>query len=113
MGLFDRLRHHAPEPPPSPDVPRRLALYKFDACPFCRRVQLALDDLDIDDITFYDTRRDPERRRELMALTGRTQVPCLFIDEVPLFESRDIVKWLQAYDAAQDRGEERSKAPVR
>ena len=83
-------------PPPVP--PRRLALYKYDACPFCRRVQLALDDLELE-VEMRDVLFEPKHRTELMNRTGRTQVPCLFIDDEPLFESADIVDWLTSYAA--------------
>jgi glutaredoxin len=46
-----------------------------------------------------DTRLQPEHRQALIARTGRTQVPCLFIDGEPMFESEDIVEWLEAYAA--------------
>lgn len=87
-----------PTSPPSPD--RRpnhtLVLYKFDSCPYCRRVQRVLDQLDLE-VELRDTRENPEHRRALRQQTGRTQVPCLFIDGEPMFESADIVDWLQAY----------------
>ena len=34
-------------------------------------------------------------RKDLKEKTGRTQVPCLFIDDVPMFESADIIAWLK------------------
>ncbi|MBW1881075.1 MAG: glutathione S-transferase domain-containing protein [Deltaproteobacteria bacterium] len=30
-----------------------------------------------------------------MERTGRTQVPCLFVDGEPMFESLDIVDWFE------------------
>lgn len=90
-----------PETPPSSQAPasrprRTLVLYKFDSCPYCRRVQRVLDQLDLE-VELRDTRENPDHRRELRKQTGRTQVPCLFIDGEPMFESADIVDWLQAY----------------
>lgn len=81
---------------PSPDVERQLLLYKFDACPFCFRVQRDITSLGLD-IPMKDTRLDPSARAELKAKTGRTQVPCLFIDGQALFESADISAWLKNY----------------
>lgn len=73
-----------------------LALYKYDACPFCRRVMFTIDQLGIaDQIEMRDTRREPKWRADLIDKTGRTQVPCLFIDGEPMFESADISRWLQ------------------
>ncbi len=73
-----------------------LVLYKFDACPYCQRVLRALEELGLE-IPMRDTMRDPDARRELLDATGRTQVPCLFIDGEPMFESRDIVRWLREH----------------
>jgi glutathione S-transferase len=42
-------------------------------------------------------RRDRQHRSDLQAHTGRTTVPCLVIDDAHLFESADIVAWLEAY----------------
>ena len=49
------------------------------------------------DVQMRDTRTEPGARAELLRRTGRTQVPCLFVDDVPFFESADIVDWLAAY----------------
>jgi glutaredoxin len=71
-----------------------LVLYKFDGCPFCRRVHRAIDQLGVD-IEYRDVRVEPRWRADLLERTGRTQVPCLFIDDEPMFESLDIVDWLE------------------
>jgi len=89
-----------PHRPPNTDTPPAtgapdLLLYKFDSCPFCRRVARVIDDLDLD-IATRDTRKEDGARAELRQRTGRTQVPCLFIDGEPLFESADIADWLRA-----------------
>lgn len=101
MGLFDAFRRdpatwQAPRGVPSPDEPHDLALYKFDACPYCQVVLRALSQLDLE-VEMLDTMRYPEHRRALIQATGRTQVPCLFIDDTALFESADIRAWLEAY----------------
>lgn len=98
-------------PAPSEDLPAKpaqqqepkqagqheLVLYKFDSCPYCRRVLRVIDKLDIaDQIVLRDTRQDPQWRADLREKTGRTQVPCLFIDGKPMFESLDIIDWLNA-----------------
>ena len=71
-------------------------VYKYDTCPFCWYVKSALVDLQLT-IETRDTRRDPEARRELIEIGGKSQVPCLLIDGEPLYESRDIVKYLKDY----------------
>lgn len=84
---------------PSPDQPRKLVLYKYDVCPYCQRVLQKLEGWKID-LELADTMRDPVARMALEDATGSTQVPCLFIDDVPLFESLEIVAWLDAYAKA-------------
>ncbi len=111
MSLFSRLFASQPSAPPedplslarrlgvpAPDRARDLVLYKFDSCPYCRRVLRTLGDLHVD-VELRDTRDDRHNGTLLYEQTGRTQVPCLFIDGVPLFESRDIVDWLRSYEA--------------
>ena len=88
--------YQAPAGIPDPDERRELILYKFDTCPYCVRVFRVLDKLGIQ-VAMKDTRNDPAARDGLRSTTGRTQVPCLFIDGTPFFESADIVDWLNAY----------------
>ena len=33
--------------------------------------------------------------KELIQVGGKQQVPCLFIDGKPLYESLDIIRWLE------------------
>ncbi len=73
-----------------------LVLFKFDACGFCRRVLRWLDGHEVE-VEVRDTWQDPGAREELIARTGRSQVPCLFIDGEPLFESLDILRWLEEH----------------
>ena len=87
------------QPDTSAGAPRKgadheLVLYKFDACPYCFRVMRAIDKLGVQ-VEYRDTRADPRWRADLIQKTGMTQVPCLFIDGKPMFESADIVSWLQ------------------
>lgn len=93
------LRRGMPSDLPTPDQDRELVLYQADYCTFCRRVTRLLDELgDRVQVELRDT-MEPARRRELLELTGRTQIPCLVIDGVPLLESLDINAWLEAHAA--------------
>jgi glutathione S-transferase len=94
---------------PPPDRPRALALYHYVGCPYCDRVHRRLHALGIpvgprpDGLRFVELRdihADPAHWRALRDKTGRTTVPCLFVDGEPLFESAEIVRWLDAYAAA-------------
>lgn len=79
--------------------PPDLVLYKFDSCPYCQLVFEAIDELGLD-VPMRDTRQDPSARAELLRVGGKTQVPCLFIDGRPLYESADIVRFLESYAAS-------------
>ena len=71
-----------------------LVLYKFDRCPYCRRVYRTIDKLHVN-VEYRDVRADSSHRAELKALTGGRQVPCLVVDGVPMLESTDIVRWFK------------------
>jgi glutaredoxin len=86
-------------PSAGPSLQSELLLYKYDACPYCRRVQRRIAELGII-VPTRDTRTDPAASGELYRQTGRTQVPCLFIHGEPLFESADIIEWLEQAAAA-------------
>ena len=74
-----------------------LELYKFDTCPYCQRVMKYIDSTGRTDIIYKDIRRDAEAEKALISVGGKRQVPCLFIDGKPLYESLDIIKWLEEH----------------
>ena len=53
-----------------------------------------MDELELN-IPIRNTRTHSEYRADLIRRTGRSQVPCLFIDGKALFESLDIVDYLR------------------
>ncbi|MFZ4714762.1 MAG: glutaredoxin family protein [Bacteriovoracaceae bacterium] len=71
-----------------------LALYYFDECPYCQRVMKVIKDLHLK-IEMKNTKTDSANRDFHMKTTGMTQVPCLYIDGKPMFESSDIMNWLK------------------
>ena len=71
-----------------------LILYSSRYCPFCMKVLRYLRSESIS-VKIKDTMENPSARQELASATGRTQVPCLFIDGNPLFESNDIIQWFK------------------
>ena len=75
--------------------PADLVLYKFDACPYCQKVMKAVDRLGVA-VRYRDTREDASAREELVRVGGKAQVPCLFIDGRPMYESDDIVAYLES-----------------
>ncbi len=74
----------------------KLELFYFPECPYCQRVLAVMQNLDAQDfIELRDIHADDSARQTLVSIGGKQQVPCLFIDGEPLYESGDIVNWLQ------------------
>jgi glutaredoxin len=48
------------------------------------------------DIEYHDIRKNEDDRKRLIEVGGKEQVPCLFIDGKPMYESDDIIAWLKA-----------------
>lgn len=71
-----------------------LELYYLKNCPFCIKVldYLEKENIDIDLIELNEV---DEARKFLKENGGKVQVPCLFINEEPLYESEDIIEWLE------------------
>lgn len=71
-----------------------LELFKFDSCPYCQMVMTTVSNLNIK-VEMRDILESPDQRERLLKDTGRQTVPCLYIDNKPMFESRDIIQWLE------------------
>ncbi len=72
-----------------------LDLYYYDACPYCQKVLRAMRRLNIEDkITLKNILTSQQNANTLVRVGGKRQVPCLFIDGDPLYESDDIVAYL-------------------
>ena len=71
-----------------------MILYHFDSCPYCVKVRDVIKELNVE-LEMRDTRADDTYRQELLALAGKTQVPCLVIDGKPMHESDDIIDYLK------------------
>lgn len=69
-----------------------LTLYGRTSCPYCVKVLRFMQSRNIT-IPLKDT-TDPENREELIRIGGKGQVPCLVIDGKALYESMDIIAWL-------------------
>lgn len=81
-----------------------LELYVFMNCPYCMRVFRYMEEAGIE-IPLIDVNADDKARAHLREVGGKVQVPCLFIDGVPMYESLDIIEWLKenvAGDAGAD-----------
>lgn len=72
-----------------------LELFKFESCPFCQRVLKYIRQTGRKDIILRDIHENKVYERRLLMEGGKKQVPCLFIDGKPLYESLEILKWLK------------------
>lgn len=72
---------------------KSLVLYYKPTCPYCQRVLNFMQDKGIE-LEKHDILTDHEALETLIRVGGRQQVPCLFIDGKPLYESSDIITFL-------------------
>ena len=79
-----------------------LELFMFDTCPYCQRVLREMERSGRSDVVLRNIHKDPEARRQLIETGGKEQVPCLFIDGKPLYESLDIIAWLKNHPQESD-----------
>ncbi|MCB0044608.1 MAG: glutathione S-transferase N-terminal domain-containing protein [Caldilineaceae bacterium] len=75
---------------------RDLLLYKMDACPYCIRVMNFMQANQIE-IPQRSTDTDPAARADLIEAGGKAQVPALQIDGEILYESGDIIAWMEEH----------------
>ncbi|KGY13227.1 glutaredoxin [Vibrio tubiashii] len=75
-----------------------LALYQFDACPFCVKVRRAMKRQSVT-FALRDAKNDQTYRAELESGGGKVKVPCLRIEKDGdikwMYESSDIVAYLE------------------
>lgn len=87
-GVFARPAARQPEKP--------LELYEFEACPFCRKVRVALSEMDLDAM-IYPCPKGGARYRDLVKQRGgKAQFPYLIDPNTgrEMYESDDIVQYL-------------------
>lgn len=73
----------------------KLELYKKNTCPFCQNVMSYIEQSGRTDVEYRDILQNPENLDRLVRDGGMDQVPCLFIDGEPMYESGDIIQWLE------------------
>ena len=72
-----------------------LKLYTSNNCPFCERVKSFIKNEGIENVELVNISEDAEEREYLIEHGGMMQVPCLFIDDEPMYESADIIEYLK------------------
>ncbi|OUR96221.1 hypothetical protein A9Q84_07635 [Halobacteriovorax marinus] len=72
----------------------KLEYFYYDGCPYCQYVLSTIKNLNIK-VDYCNIQEDEKSYNRLISDTGRRTVPCLYIDNKPMFESADIMKWLE------------------
>ncbi len=85
---------------------RKLALYHYETCWFCRRVRRTIDRLKLN-IELRDIHRDREHHQRLVTEGRAGTVPCLHIENDDgssewLYESSDICAYLEGRFSAEE-----------
>lgn len=75
----------------------QLKLYTSTFCPFCEKVKKVIEEKSIDAVEIVNIDKEPAARDELIEKGGKKQVPCLFVDGEPLYESLEIIKYLEEH----------------
>ncbi len=74
-----------------------LVLYYYPTCPYCKKVIRLIDKHNLENIELKNINQDQKAESKLIEVGGKRQVPCLFIDGEPLYESNDIINWLKSH----------------
>ena len=72
----------------------QLVLYYSPTCPYCKPVLKMIKEKNIA-VTLKNVSADPSAKRELISKGGKGQVPCLFINGRPMYESQVILRYLE------------------
>ncbi len=71
-----------------------LVLYYSERCYFCNIVVDFIKEKNIK--VDYKEIKKQDNLSYLFKTTNRQTVPCLFIDDVPMYESKDIIEWMKS-----------------
>lgn len=71
-----------------------MELFYFPECPFCNKVRAYMAERDLE-LPLLNA-HDPENAQRLLELGGKVQVPALLHDGELLYESDDIIDFLEA-----------------
>jgi len=71
-----------------------LVLYYRPFCAYSRRVMNFAEEHGIP-LSLRNIHEHPDIRNELIKIGGKAQIPCLVIDGKALYESNDILAWME------------------
>ena len=74
---------------------RKLELFMKPTCPYCIKVMSFMEENGIT-VPLRNIESYEDAEKTLVTVGGKRQVPCLFIDGRPLYESGDIIEWPRA-----------------
>lgn len=77
-------------------TPPSLQLYYIPTCSYCLKVLHFMEENKIS-IPLVNRDENSSNRAQLMKLGRKPQVPCLIINGKPLYESDEIIEWLNKY----------------
>ncbi|WP_288554636.1 glutathione S-transferase N-terminal domain-containing protein [uncultured Levyella sp.] len=86
-------------------------LYKKDVCPYCQKVMKFMKENHVEGVVMKDIIEDPKNQEDLVKRGGMAQVPCLFIDGDPLYESDDIIQYMKEYLVKGEAHEDADEDP--
>lgn len=72
----------------------KLKLYYKPTCPYCQKVLHFLKKKNIE-LPLRNVDADSDGRKELIKIGGKAQIPCLVIDGRALYESDEIIEWME------------------
>ncbi|WBW49613.1 glutathione S-transferase N-terminal domain-containing protein [Peptoniphilus equinus] len=75
-------------------------LYVGTHCPFCKKVESFIDEKGIEGVEIINVDENPDLRDALVEKGGKRQVPALEADGSILYESMDIIAYLNEHKGA-------------
>ncbi|MDO5017736.1 MAG: glutathione S-transferase N-terminal domain-containing protein [Lagierella massiliensis] len=74
----------------------KLELFYMRFCPYCLKVTRFINKYKLGDkIELINISTDKEGEKRLAEIGGKVQVPCLFVDGQPMYESSAIIEFLK------------------
>ena len=68
----------------------------MNGCPFCTKVKAFIIKIGLE-IPERNISTDADAEQKLVTVGGKRQVPCLFINGKPPYESDDTIAWLKGH----------------
>ncbi len=75
-----------------------IQLYMWDACPFCKKVMLAAQNFGLQEgkeFSIIDAAPGTPGREKVQSIGGKAMVPFLVDGDIAMYESDDIIAYLQ------------------